>query len=125
MFSRMQMMGGMRGMMHRGMMRGMMDIQVPSKQEKNTILTYLQRHGLRPASVETLGPPDIPGLTLFKQTCSQCHALPDPKLHTAEEWPRVVERMQKNMEIMGKPVITNRERDEVISYLRIMTENND
>jgi cytochrome c5 len=117
MFSRIQMMGSMRGMMGGRMMRGMIDIQAPSKEEESTILTYLKRHGLRPASVENLGPPDTPGLALFRQTCSLCHALPDPKLHTADEWPGVVGRMRKNMEIMGKRVITDQERDEVLNYL--------
>jgi hypothetical protein len=117
MFSRVQMMGSMRGMMGGRMMRGMIDIQAPSKEEESTILAYPQRHGLRPASLETLGPPDTPGLALFRQTCSQCHALPDPKLHTADEWSGVVRRMRKNMEIMGKRVITDQERDEVLNYL--------
>ena len=117
MISRMQMMAGMRGMM-RGMMgRGMMDIEAPSVKEQKALLAYMQQHALRPASAETLGPPDTPGLALFQKTCSQCHALPDPGLHTADEWPGVVERMQKNMEIMGKPVIADQERDEIAGYL--------
>jgi cytochrome c5 len=117
MTSRMEMMAGMKGMMG-GMMRsGMMDIPAPTIQEQKRLLTYLQRHALRPASAETLGPPGTPGLALFRQTCSQCHAMPDPGLHTADEWPSVVERMRKNMEIMDKPVITDQERDKLISYL--------
>lgn len=43
---------------------------------------------------------------------------PTPRLHTVNEWPGVVERMRKNMEIMGKPVITDQERDEIAGYLR-------
>ncbi len=117
MINRMEMMAGMRGMMGSMMMRGMMDIQAPTIQEQKKFLTYLQRHALRPASAEALGPPGTPGLALFRQTCSQCHALPDPGLHTTDEWPGVVERMQKNMDIMGKPVITDQERDELVSYL--------
>ncbi len=116
MISRMEMMAGMKGMMG-GMRRGMMDIPAPTIQEQKRLLTYLQRHALRPARAETLGPPGTPGLALFRQTCSQCHAMPDPGLHTADEWPGVVERMRKNTEIMGKPAITDQERDTLISYL--------
>lgn len=112
MIGRMEMMSGMKGMM-----QGMMDIQTPTMEEQKALLAYMQRNALRPASAETLGPPDTPGLALFQKTCSQCHALPDPKLHTADEWPGVVERMQKNMEIMGKPAITDQERNEIAGYL--------
>jgi hypothetical protein len=34
----------------------------------------------------------------------QCHVLPDPKRHTADEWPTVVARMQENMEWMNRVV---------------------
>jgi predicted amidohydrolase len=34
---------------------------------------------------------------MFSIACSQCHALPDPRRHTAREWPEVVERMQRHM----------------------------
>ena len=46
------------------------------------------------------------GASLFKETCSQCHPLPDPKLHSAEEWPKVVEMMRNNMQAMGKKVMS-------------------
>lgn len=116
MFNRMAMMSGMGGM--GGMMRRrMMPMRAPAGEEQESILAYLQGHALRPANVEALGPPDTPGLALFRQTCSQCHALPDPALHAADEWPAVVERMRGNMETMGKRVIADRERDEIVGYL--------
>lgn len=34
-----------------------------------------------------------PAGILFEATRSLCHVLPDPKQHTADEWPGVVERM--------------------------------
>jgi len=34
-----------------------------------------------------------PDAILFIRICTQCHDLPDPKLHTAEEWPMVVSQM--------------------------------
>lgn len=113
-----RMIGRINKMMSGMMARGMMDIQAPSAEEQKVLLTYLQRNALRPASVETLGPQDTPGLALFQKTCSQCHALPDPGLHTAEEWPGVVKRMRKNMEVMGKSAITDQEGDEIPGYLR-------
>lgn len=70
MLARERMMANMRGVM------GMMAIQAASKEEENGILAYLQQHALKPASIETLGPSDTPGLSLFRQTCSQCPARP-------------------------------------------------
>ena len=40
----------------------------------------------------------------FRLACNQCHVLPDPRRHTAAEWPRVVARMQENMEWMNRVV---------------------
>ncbi len=34
---------------------------------------------------------------LFSSTCSRCHALPDPRQHTADQWPGVIARMEQNM----------------------------
>lgn len=33
------------------------------------------------------------GAKLFIKTCSQCHELPSPKIHTPQEWPGVIDRM--------------------------------
>lgn len=116
MFNRMTMMSGVGGM--GGMMRWrMMAIRAPTGGEQDTILDYLQEHALRPANVEALGSPDTRGLALFRRSCSQCHAVPDPALHPAADWPVVVERMRTNMRAMGKRVITAQERDEIAHYL--------
>lgn len=110
MFSRMSMMSGMSGM-------GMMGIESPSPEERLEILTYLKTHSLRSISPEELPSPESEGATLFKDACSQCHALPDPKLYPAGKWPGVVERMQNNMQAMRRRVITDREKKEIIAYL--------
>jgi mono/diheme cytochrome c family protein len=117
MFERMQRMARMKGRMDGMMRRGMMTIQAPSEEEISVIISYLQQHALKPASPETLGPPDTQGLALFRNICSQCHALPDPQLHTADEWPDIVERMRGNMQAMEKPVITEVQKEQIASYL--------
>lgn len=118
MFGRMEMMA-QRGH-HRGMMRrhGMGSILAPTADEQRGLLAYLQQHALQPAAPDALGPQDTPGLALFRRTCTQCHALPDAALHTADEWPFVIERMRGNMDRMGKPGISDEERDEIVGYLR-------
>jgi hypothetical protein len=35
------------------------------------------------------------GSKAFDQVCGTCHALPNPGVHTADQWPQVVERMRQ------------------------------
>jgi cytochrome c5 len=96
---------------------GMMGIKAPSSHEEEVLLEYLKTHAMKALAPGSIPSPDSPNAALFQQACSRCHALPDPKLHTAAEWPGVVERMRKNMEIMGKPVMTDQEREGIVGYL--------
>jgi len=45
----------------------------------------------------------------FSIACSQCHVLPDPRRHTAPEWPAIVKRMRRNMawanRVTGDPAL--------------------
>lgn len=61
--------------------------------------------------------PESQGAILFKETCSQCHALPNPKLRTSSEWPKVVERMREHMQVMGKNIISEREKKDIVDYI--------
>lgn len=57
--------------------------------------------------------------TLFLQTCSQCHALPDPERHTRSEWPGVVRRMQQHMAAGGFARLTPDQADSILNYLDV------
>ena len=48
--------------------------------------------------------PDAKGkaATLMQTHCTQCHALPGPGRHTAEEWPQVLERMFVLMDVADR-----------------------
>jgi mono/diheme cytochrome c family protein len=117
MFHRMERMAD--GRQHLGMRRRhMVSIQAPPPAEQDAILAYLTQHAIRPAAPHEPGSPETPELTLFRQTCSRCHALPHSASHTADEWPLVVERMRKNMERMGRAGISDQERDSIIGYLQ-------
>ena len=52
-----------------------------------------------PPSVEPgqLPEPRSRGAALTVQYCVQCHNLPNPAMHQAEKWPRIVERMVLRM----------------------------
>ena len=45
--------------------------------------------------------PDAPGSRLVVRFCVQCHNLPNPAMHDAAKWPRVVDRMVLRMEGRG------------------------
>lgn len=109
---RMQMMSGrnMMGMMH--------DIKAPTNGELKTLIAYLQKHAQKPIDKTQYEDLDTPAGKLFDDTCSQCHVLPDPRQHTADEWPAVVQRMTRNMELMGRPVPDRGALETVLVYLQ-------
>jgi hypothetical protein len=77
-------------------------VKAPSKQELDSLLDYLNKHGQK--AIEPDQYPDLKTTVAgqsYSEACIQCHELPDPKRHTAKEWPLVVERMQKNMSWVG------------------------
>jgi len=98
--------------------RGVMKIRRFTASERETLLQYLQQNALRIFSGQSLQDAGSPGAERYKTVCNRCHVLPDPALHTAGEWPDVVERMRRNMKVMGKPAITDDERTEIADYLK-------
>ena len=82
----------------------MAGVQVPTAKETDAIVAYLRKHAQAP-----LDPARYPEVNrrsgeAFRLACNQCHVLPDPKRHTAQEWRAVVARMQENMEWMNRVV---------------------
>jgi len=60
--------------------------------------------GVVPSGVtaEDLPDPRSPGAILTVSFCTQCHALPSPRMHAAPEWPAVVARMTERMRMMAR-----------------------
>ena len=100
--------GNLGELMHE-MMAG---VEAPTVGEASILLSYLQRHAQKPLDPKKY--PEIfrPEGQSFKLACEQCHVLPDPRRHTASEWPAVVARMEKNMEWMNRVVSNRPEPDE-------------
>ena len=107
-------------------MRDMMaDVKAPTADEQATLVHYLQKHAQH--ALEPARYPDIrsPAGRIFGIACAQCHVLPDPRRHTAAEWPQVVERMRRNMRwanrVTGDAALrTSPELDtgEIVSFLQ-------
>ncbi|QXP89196.1 hypothetical protein [Methylococcus capsulatus] len=108
---RMQMMGG-------GMMGGMMGVMAPSRAELEILLAYLQKHAQQPINAAAYPDLGMQAGQAFSATCQQCHTLPDPRQHSAQEWPAVVERMRGHEAAMGKIVPDKTTTAEIIDFLR-------
>ena len=87
----------------------MAEVRAPGADEQVTLVRYLQKHAQR--GLDPKRYPDIHTESgrRFSIACSQCHVLPDPRRHLANEWPAVVERMQRNMawanRVTGDPLL--------------------
>jgi hypothetical protein len=90
----------------------MAGVEAPSVAEAEVLLAYLQKYGQRPLDPKKYPAVNRPEGRSFKLACRQCHVLPDPRRHTASEWPAVVARMEKNMKWMNRVVGNRREPDE-------------
>lgn len=93
-----------RGNMGTLMSEMMAGVQAPGTEEKRAIVGYLQKHAQAPLDPQRYPEVNRPAGEAFRLACMQCHVLPDPARHTADEWPRVVSRMQENMEWMNRVV---------------------
>jgi cytochrome c5 len=64
----------------------------------------------------------LPGARLVGGYCTQCHGLPNPALHSAQEWPVVAERMYSRMQLMSSSGRVQapdaREFEAIVDYLQ-------
>jgi hypothetical protein len=108
------------------LMQDMMgDVKAPSGSDASMLVRYLQKHAQQELDIKKY--PDIhtPAGHIYSIACTQCHVLPDPRRHTAREWPAIVERMRHNMtwanRVTGDPVLrTSPELDtgEIVRFLQ-------
>lgn len=102
----------------------MAKVEAPGDRQVETIVRYLQKHAQTPID------PKHPALAtkaggIFVLACSQCHALPDPQRHTADEWPEVVARMKQHLSwtntVVGSPelkTVPELKTDEIVKLLQ-------
>jgi hypothetical protein len=82
----------------------MAGVSAPYDQETRILIRYLQRYSQRPLDLKRYPEVNRPSGEAFRLACDQCHVLPDPRRHTAQEWRAVVARMQENMAWMNRVV---------------------
>ena len=95
---------GNMGELMKDMMAG---VAAPDDADARMLLAYLRKHSQRALDPKRYPAVNEPAGRSFRLACQQCHVLPDPRRHTATEWPAVVARMQKNMEWMNR-IVGNR-----------------
>ena len=97
------------------MLAGSLGVQIPGTSQRAQLLTYLQAHSLQVAANLPAGA----GKEAFEATCSRCHALADPRVHSSPDWPVVVMRMERNMEKMKVRGVTHDQAVQIIAYLQM------
>lgn len=97
------------------LLSGMARTEPVSEADEDSLLAYLQRNALPVAGPDE--PADTPSGELFQRECGICHQLPSPEAHTAEEWGRVLARMQANMAMMDVPPLTDEDLQRLTRYL--------
>ena len=90
-------------------------VKVPTAAERFAILDYVTAHALKVSGASL---PPGQGREAFSQVCSRCHALPDPRVHSPEDWPTVFARMERNMERMKVPPPTRGQTTDILLYLQ-------
>jgi cytochrome c5 len=93
-------------------------VMIPPVRDWTIIETYMKnnaQHALDPQAQQLLV---STGGQSFMDTCSQCHAAPDPEQHTAREWPRVVVRMKANMRQAHKHIPDGKTTEEIVAFLQ-------
>lgn len=80
----------------------MAGVKAPSAAQSDALVAYLQKHAQTPLDPKKIPEAYAAAGEPFRLACNQCHVLPDPQRHTAEEWRAVVARMQENMQWMNR-----------------------
>ena len=93
-----------KGNMGRLMADMMAGVAAPTAEESKVLVAYLERNAQQALDPKQIPAVNAPAAEAFRVACQQCHVLPDPRRHTAREWPAVVARMQKNMGWMNRVV---------------------
>lgn len=90
-------------------------VQVPPPADRYELLNYLNANALK-VSGSVL--PAGRGRNEFSVVCSQCHSLPDPRVHSPEDWPAVYSRMERNMERMQVQPPSGSVGQDILLYLQ-------
>jgi len=95
-----------KGNMGKLMAEMMAGVEAPSEQETQVLVDYHVKHAQKALDPKRVPDINSPSAESFRLACSQCHVLPDPQRYTAKQWPAVVARMRRYMDLTNRPVAT-------------------
>ena len=55
---------------------------------------------------------------VYGKYCGQCHASPSPRVHTAEDWPSVIDRMMQRIAQQGKARPDSEQLKMILGYVK-------
>jgi cytochrome c5 len=96
----------------------LLQLAVPTDQEKSEILVYLRENAFQSLNSGPRVPLTGEGAMAYLNFCSQCHDLPHPRQHLADEWPAVVDRMQDYAYFIGRRMFTDAEKVAITEFLK-------
>lgn len=97
-----------------GKLNDQVTVPAPTTGERVALLQYLITNAF---IVNVASLPAGPNREFFSTTCSQCHALPDPRQHSPEDWIAVVRRMTDHMQQMLGESLAPADIGRIASYL--------
>jgi len=92
-----------------------LSVSVPTTSERFLMLNYLTANALKVSGANL---PAGPGREAFQLVCSRCHALPDPRNHSPQDWVTVFARMEANMTRMKVPPLHGTQTTDILLYLQ-------
>jgi hypothetical protein len=104
-----------RGILGQYLLSGMASAQIPSVEDIDSLVSYLQRNAMPVADPDELGTGSE--REFFVSRCGFCHETPSPSAHAQAEWPAVVARMIANMSLMSVRPLSDEETRRVLTYL--------
>jgi cytochrome c2 len=90
-------------------------VAVPAVGDRAALSRYLMANALKVAGEDL---PAGAGRDKFVEMCSRCHTLPDPRLHSPQDWPGVFMRMEENMNRMQVRPPNRSETEAILLYLQ-------
>ena len=90
-------------------------ISVPAVGDRAMLSRYLMANALKVAGEDL---PAGAGRDKFAEMCSRCHTLPDPRVHSPQDWPGVFMRMEENMNRMHVRPPNRAETEAILLYLQ-------
>lgn len=88
-------------------------VAMPDAGERASLAAYLDAHALRPLPPRPSTLPVDGSERLYRETCGDCHAAPDPRAYPVSAWPAMLARMESHRAKMGRPAMTVSQHDAV------------